>query len=66
MSLKSYCEENNKMNILREWDAEKKLPIAPDAVAHTSGWARCRDVPPVRAAAFAPPQRRQRNACRLF
>ena len=35
MSLKSYCEENNRMYLLREWDTEKNLPITPDTVAHT-------------------------------
>lgn len=25
MSLKSYCEENNRQRILDEWDAEKNL-----------------------------------------
>ena len=44
MSLKSYCEENNRLHILREWDTEKNLPITPDSVAHTSAipvWWRC-------------------------
>ena len=44
MSLQSYCEENNRLHILREWDAEKNLPITPDTVAHTSAipvWWRC-------------------------
>jgi len=44
MSLKSYCEENNRLHILREWDAERNLPLTPDAVAHTSSipvWWRC-------------------------
>jgi len=27
MSLKSYCEENNRQRILDEWDAEKNLPL---------------------------------------
>ena len=44
MSLKSYCEENNRLRILEEWDTEKNLPITPDGVAHTSRipvWWRC-------------------------
>ena len=44
MSLQSYCEENNRLHILREWDREKNLPITPDTVAHTSSipvWWRC-------------------------
>ena len=36
MSLKSYCEENNRLRILNEWDTEKNFPITPDSVAHTS------------------------------
>ena len=31
MSLKSYCEENNRLRILEEWDTEKNLPITPTA-----------------------------------
>ena len=27
MSLKSYCEENNRLHILKEWDTEKNLPL---------------------------------------
>lgn len=44
MSPKSYCEENNRLRILREWDTEKNLPLTPEAVAHTSAtpvWWRC-------------------------
>lgn len=44
MSLQSYCEENHRPRILREWDTEKNLPITPDAIAHTSPlpvWWRC-------------------------
>ena len=44
MSLKSYCEENNRKRILNEWDIEKNLPLMPDNVAHTSNipvWWRC-------------------------
>ena len=44
MSLKSYCEENNRQRILDEWDAEKNLPLAPDSIAHTSAtpvWWLC-------------------------
>ena len=44
MSLKSYCEENNRLHILKEWDTEKNLPITPADVAHTSRipvWWRC-------------------------
>lgn len=44
MSLKSYCEENDRLYILREWDTEKNLPLTPDAVTHTSTtpvWWRC-------------------------
>lgn len=44
MSLKSYCEENNRQRILDEWDVEKNLPLTPDSVAHTSDipvWWRC-------------------------
>lgn len=44
MSLKSYCEENNRLRLLREWDTEKNLPLTPDSVAHTSMtpvWWRC-------------------------
>ena len=29
MSLKSYCEERNKLRLLKEWDTEKNLPITP-------------------------------------
>ena len=44
MSLKSYCEENDRQRILDEWDTEKNLPITPDRIAHTSSipvWWRC-------------------------
>lgn len=44
MSLKSYCEENNRLRILQEWDTVKNLPLTPDTVAHTSStpvWWRC-------------------------
>lgn len=45
MSLQSYCEENDRLRILEEWDTEKNLPLTPDAVAHTSAmpvWWRCK------------------------
>ena len=45
MSLKSYCEENNRQRILDEWDTEKNLPLTPDSIAHTSRtpvWWRCK------------------------
>ena len=44
MSLKSYCEENHRMHILKEWDKEKNLPLTPDKIVHTSTvpvWWRC-------------------------
>lgn len=44
MSLKSYCEENDRLRILREWDTEKNLPLTPGAIAHTSAtpvWWKC-------------------------
>ena len=44
MSLKSYCEENQRHRILEEWDDEKNLPLTPDTIAHTSMtpvWWRC-------------------------
>ncbi len=44
MSLKSYCEENDRLRLLQEWDAEKNLPLTPATVAHTSMtpvWWRC-------------------------
>lgn len=44
MSLQSYCEETNRLRLLREWDTEKNLPITPDTVAHTSMtpvWWKC-------------------------
>lgn len=44
MSLKSYCEENNRQRILQEWDTEKNLPLTPETVVHTSAvpaWWRC-------------------------
>ncbi len=44
MSLKSYCEENNRQRILDEWDEEKNLPLTPESIAHTSStpvWWRC-------------------------
>lgn len=44
MSLKSYCEENNRQHLLEEWDTEKNLPLTPETVAHTSDlpvWWRC-------------------------
>lgn len=44
MSLKSYCEENGRERILREWDEEKNLPLTPETVGHTSMtpvWWRC-------------------------
>ena len=44
MSLKSYCEENNRQRILDEWDTEKNLPLTPESIAHTSNtpvWWRC-------------------------
>lgn len=44
MSLKSYCEENNRQRIWDEWNVEKNLPLTPDGVAHTSDipvWWRC-------------------------
>lgn len=45
MSLKSYCEENDRLRILQEWDTEKNLPITPDTIAHTSMtpvWWKCK------------------------
>lgn len=45
LSLKSYCEENNRLRILQEWDVEKNLPLTPDAIAHTSVtpvWWKCK------------------------
>lgn len=44
MSLKRFCEENNRQRILDEWDTEKNLPLTPDSIAHTSAtpvWWRC-------------------------
>ena len=44
MSLKSYCEENNRQRILAKWDTEKNLPLTPESIAHTSMtpvWWRC-------------------------
>lgn len=44
MSLKSYCEENDRQRVLDEWDTEKNLPLTPDSIAHTSSfpvWWRC-------------------------
>lgn len=44
MSLKSYCEENNRQYLLREWDEERNLPLTPDSIAHTSMtpvWWQC-------------------------
>ena len=41
MSLKSYCEENNRQRILDEWDIEKNLPLTPDSVAHTGDIPVC-------------------------
>ena len=44
MSLKSYCEENNRQRILDEWDTEKNLPLTPENIAHSSStpvWWRC-------------------------
>jgi len=44
MSLQSYCEENNRLHILQEWDTERNLPITPAMVTHTSKvpvWWRC-------------------------
>ena len=44
MSLKSYCKENNRQLILKEWDTEKNIPLTHDDVAHTSTipvWWRC-------------------------
>lgn len=44
LSLRSYCEENGRQRILREWDTEKNLPITPDDVAHTGMtpvWWKC-------------------------
>lgn len=44
MSLQSYCEENNRQRILREWDVEKNFPITPETVAPSSAipvWWKC-------------------------
>lgn len=44
MSLKNYCEETGRAYILREWDAEKNLPLTPETVAHSSMapvWWKC-------------------------
>ena len=48
MSLKSYCEENNRQLILKEWDTEKNIPLTHDDVAHTSTipvWWQCENRP---------------------
>ena len=44
MSLKSYCEENDRQRLLGEWDTERNLPLTPDSIAHTSAtpvWWKC-------------------------
>lgn len=44
MNLKSYCEENNKLYILAQWDGEKNLPFTPENVAQSSSapvWWKC-------------------------
>ena len=44
MSLKSFCEENDRLHILEQWDTEKNLPLTPEKIAHTSRipvWWKC-------------------------
>lgn len=44
MSLKSYCEENDRQRILDEWDREKNLPLTPENISPSSSipvWWRC-------------------------
>ena len=44
MSLRTYCEENNRQRILKEWDTKKNLPLTPDNIAPSSSvpvWWKC-------------------------
>ena len=39
-----YCRLYQKQNLLDEWDAERNLPLTPQAVtygSHTPVWWRC-------------------------
>ncbi len=39
-----YCRLYQKQNLLDEWDAERNLPLTPQAVtygSHTAAWWRC-------------------------
>lgn len=43
-SLKYYCEHQNKMDLLQEWDRGRNDPLTPDAVhrgSHRKVWWRC-------------------------
>lgn len=44
MDLKSYCEKENKLYLLEEWDCERNLPNTPETINHSSAlpvWWRC-------------------------
>lgn len=43
-SLQSFCEHQNKMYLLQEWDREKNMPLTPDSVhkgSHRKVWWNC-------------------------
>lgn len=43
-SLQYLCEQQNRMDLLREWDWDKNLPLTPDTIhkgSHQKAWWRC-------------------------
>lgn len=36
-TLKEWCEENNRMDLLDEWDYDKNGELTPDDVSYGSG-----------------------------
>lgn len=36
-SLASFCQRNNREELLREWDSERNLPLTPESVSYGSG-----------------------------
>lgn len=43
-SLQSFCERQDRMYLLQEWDQEKNAPLTPDTVhkgSHQKVWWRC-------------------------
>ena len=49
-SLQSFCERQDRMYLLQEWDQEKNAPLTPDTVhkgSHQKVWWNCRGAEPV-------------------